>query len=83
MDLMEAIYHRRAVRAYTDQPVEPATVTELLRAAVQAPSGQNEQPWEFGVFQGRSRLEEFSERAKHHLVQSLPPFFEAHPEIES
>ena len=83
MDLMEAIYHRRAVRAYTDRPVEPATVMELLRAAVQAPSGRNEQPWEFGVFQGRQRLEEFSARAKHHLVQSLPPFFEAHPEIES
>jgi len=83
MELMDAIYHRRAVRSYTDRAVEPATVMELLRAAVQAPSGPNQQPWEFGVFQGRKRLEDFSERAKHYLLQSLPPFFEACPEIET
>ena len=83
MELMEAIYHRRAVRSYTSQPVEQATIMELLRAAVQAPSGLNQQPWVFGVFQGRKRLQDFSELAKHYLVQSLPPFFEAHPEIEA
>ena len=43
MDVMEAIYNRRSVRAYTDQPVDRATVESLIKAAIHAPSSMNEQ----------------------------------------
>jgi hypothetical protein len=33
MEVAQAIQDRRAVREYTDQPVDKATVTALLRAA--------------------------------------------------
>ena len=36
-DIGEAIFHRRAVRNYTDQPVDRSVVEQLLLAAVQAP----------------------------------------------
>lgn len=76
IDLGDAIFHRRAVRRYTGQEVEPELVRQLLLAAVQAPSTLNQQPWAFGVFHGRRRLSEYSERAKHYLVLTFPTTFE-------
>ena len=64
MTVTEAIYGRRAVRSYTPQKVDEATVRSLLRAAVQAPSAMNLQPWLFGVVQDAARLARWSERAK-------------------
>lgn len=76
MDVNEAIYHRRAVRHFSDQPVGKAAVRELLLAATQAPSALNLQPWAFAVFHGRTLLEGISHRAKSHLVATLSPMFE-------
>lgn len=80
--LMDAIFHRRAVRAYSSRPVEEETVCALLLAAVQAPSAMNQQPWAFAVFHGHRRLREFSERAKLHLIATYPPTFEVHARSE-
>lgn len=79
MEIEDAIYHRRAVRDYTDRAVEPAKIERLLAAAIQAPSAMNQQPWAFGVFCGRERLRGYSERAKAHLLATLSPVFETHP----
>ena len=57
-------------------------VEKLLSAAVQAPSALNQQPWVFGVFHGRKRLLEYSERAKQHLVATYPTTFELHSRSE-
>lgn len=38
MDVIEAIYKRRAARDYTDKELDRATVTYLVRAAIQAPA---------------------------------------------
>jgi nitroreductase len=77
-DIGEAIFHRRAVRNYTDQPVDRSVVEQLLLAAVQAPSALNQQPWVFAVFHGRKRLRDYSARAKEHLVTTYPSTFEVH-----
>jgi nitroreductase len=80
--LTDAIFHRRAVRSYSDRNVDADTVKKLLRAAVQAPSAMNQQPWGFGVFHGHKRLREYSERAKQHLVATYPTSFELHSRSE-
>lgn len=46
---MNSIYHRISVRKYQNQPVEREKTEALLRAAMQAPSAGNQQPWEFYV----------------------------------
>ena len=74
----EAIFHRRAVRHYSSRDVSPKAVRELLHAAVQAPSAMNQQPWVFGVFHGRKRLLNYSDRAKRHLVATYPTTFDLH-----
>lgn len=76
--ICDAIFHRRAVRHYSPRAVEPEVVHQLLLAAVQAPSVMNQQPWVFGVFHGRKRLHEYSERAKRFLVATFPTTFEVH-----
>jgi nitroreductase len=80
--LADAIFHRRAVRRFTDQPVEPETVNQLMLAAVQAPSALNQQPWVFAVIHGRKRLRDYSERAKEYLIKTYPTTFEVHPRSE-
>lgn len=68
MDVMDAIYGRRSVRAYTDKPLDRKLIEDLLRAAVQAPSAHNTQPWSFMLIQDRNRLESLSAEAKAHLL---------------
>ena len=73
MDVMEAIYKRRSVRAYTDQPVDRASVEALIKAATHAPSSMNEQPWAFAVTQDSKQLAQWSERIKAYVLKRLKP----------
>lgn len=43
---MEAIFNRRSIRKYNNHLVEVEKINKLLRAAMQAPSAGNQQPWE-------------------------------------
>jgi len=57
MDAMEAILSRRSIRKYSTQPI-PADLTEdLMRAAMAAPSANNQQPWQFVVVNDRDLLD--------------------------
>ncbi len=58
---MEEIFIRRSVRKFTNQSVEPEKIDKLLRAAMQAPSAANQQPWEFIVVQDKKGLSQLSE----------------------
>lgn len=69
MDLKEAIYARRAHRAFTSRRVEEPLVRELLDAAVQAPSAVNSQPWAFAVVQDTAQLARWSDMAKQLLLE--------------
>ena len=58
---MNSIYHRVSIRKYQDKPVEKEKIEAILRAAMQAPSATNQQPWEFYVVTDREKLKELSE----------------------
>lgn len=53
---MDAVFKRRSIRKYTDQKVKDEVVEYLLKAAMAAPSANNEQPWEFVVIDDRDIL---------------------------
>lgn len=59
--MMQEIFNRRSIRKFKDQAVEPEKIDKLLRAAMQAPSAANQQPWEFIVIQDKERLHEVSQ----------------------
>lgn len=45
MELADAIRKRRAVRSYTDKPVDDETLDRMLKLALRAPSGGGQQAW--------------------------------------
>src|SRR6478672_3246740 len=46
-NLWEAMSTARTIRRFTEEPVDDATLTRCLQAAVWAPSGANAQAWRF------------------------------------
>jgi nitroreductase len=70
LDVLEAIYLRRASRQYTQKKVEPELINLLLNAAVRAPSAMNKQPWAFVVIQDSKFLAYLNQHAKNFLRQS-------------
>jgi nitroreductase len=56
MDIIEALLTRRSVRSFTDEPVTEEQIKQLLRAAMQAPSAGNQQPWHFVIITERHLL---------------------------
>ncbi len=57
---MNTIFSRVSIRRYQDRPVEEEKTMAILRAAMQAPSAVNQQPWEFYVVRDRATLEALS-----------------------
>ncbi len=58
---MSNIYERVSIRKYEDRPVEEEKIKAILRAAMQAPSASNQQPWEFYVVTNKDMLRKLSE----------------------
>jgi nitroreductase len=61
MELKDAIFTRRSVRRFTDEPVSDEAIREMLDAARFAPSWANVQPWEFIVLRDRTLIEKITE----------------------
>ena len=57
MDFREVIERRRTTSQFKDIPVEKEKIEAMLRAAMQAPSACNQQPWEFFVITNKEKLE--------------------------
>ena len=57
---MNEIYTRVSIRRFTDEPVEEEKLQAILRAAMQAPSAGNQQPWEFYIVTDPVLLEKLS-----------------------
>jgi nitroreductase len=84
VNVIEAIYQRRSVRAFTTERVTPELVDCLVSAAVQAPSAMNLQPWAFVVIEGRPALQSYADRAKRHLLDTMrcdSPMFRYHDQL--
>lgn len=47
LNVIDAITQRRAARAFLSTPIPEATLAEIFRLGLQAPSGYNLQPWRF------------------------------------
>jgi len=73
MNTMEAILTRRSIRKYTNKPVPPDLVRELLKAAMYAPSAGNAQPWHFVVLNRRDTLDKLAEIHPHAQMAKQAP----------
>jgi nitroreductase len=60
METWDAIRSRRNVRSFTDEPIEPAQLDQILEAARRTPSSRNWQPWDFVAVTDRDQLRELA-----------------------
>jgi nitroreductase len=73
--VIDAILTTRAIRRFSDRPVDDADIATCLRAAQQAPSGGNVQPQQYVVVTDvalRATVGDFYRRAFDRYEQSLP-----------
>lgn len=78
MDILEAIYTRRAVRDFTAEPVDEKSLRKLIDAAIQAPSATNRQPWSFVVVRDKALLARISNEAKVYMLNTSPAGLVSH-----
>ena len=67
MDTINTIMTRRSIRRFAERAIEEGKIETLIRAAMQAPSANNRQPWHFIVITERrilSAIPEFHAYAK-------------------
>lgn len=53
--------HRRSIRKYTGEPVDPEQVRLILEAGLMAPAGKRKNPWHFVVVDEPEKLKALSE----------------------
>ena len=70
-DVVQTIYRRRAVRAYTTQRPDDDVIRAILDAAVQAPTAMHAEPWAFVIVQDKPLLKRLSDRAKAILLNDV------------
>ncbi|MEF9917889.1 MAG: nitroreductase family protein [Eubacterium sp.] len=83
METKDAIFGRRSIRKYTEQPVSDALIHEVLDAALMAPSGINLQPWYFVVVKSpekQKKLYDITGQVFGKFKPVLEKRFERHPE---
>ncbi len=55
--MISEIYDRRSIRKFSDKPVSPKDIVDILESGIKAPSSKNRQPWKYIVIQGNAKAE--------------------------
>ena len=58
--LLQFIYSRRSIRKYTGQAIPESILTDLLEAAMAAPSAVAKDPWHFVVLRSRAAMDKLA-----------------------
>lgn len=67
-DKMNAIFTRRSIRKYKNEPVTDEQLEILLKAGMSAPSAMNSQNWEFVIVHDKNHLTELSTLNPYHQM---------------
>jgi nitroreductase len=64
-DILDTIYSRRSIRVYESKKLDKETITQLLKAAMAAPSASNSRPWEFIIVTDEEKINFFRSKMKY------------------
>lgn len=53
--MISAIYDRRSIRKFLDNPISQKDMKEIIQSGIKAPSSKNRQPWKYIVIQGNAK----------------------------
>lgn len=84
METREAIFGRRSIRKYSDKPIKPEELQDILEGAIMAPSAVNNQPWYFLAIQSPEQMEKLRAIFQEVSVESkavLEERFPNNPEV--
>lgn len=84
MELKEAIYGRRSIRKYKNNPIEKEAIADILAAGMMAPSGVDLQPWYFIVAQSEEAMKDVKQIMKDSAAAMMPSIrerFSKHPQV--
>ena len=76
MELAQAMESRKSIRGYRPIPVPRKTLTQILEAAIRAPSYDNAQPWSFTIL-GGGILNDLREALQQQFLAGVEP----HPDF--
>jgi nitroreductase len=71
--VLEAIYKRRSIRHFTNEPVSRENILEIIKAGAWAPSGLNNQPWRFAIVTDPEIKKEFEGLTRYGKVIAQAP----------
>ncbi len=66
---IETIKNRRSVRKYSPKQIKDEELESILEAAINAPTGHNDQPWHFTIVQNKDLIDEINDGAKEAMKQ--------------
>ncbi len=73
MNILEAIYTRRSVRQFADQPIDREQLLEIIKAGMWAPSGLNNQPWRFVIVKSADVRQDLAKLTNYHTMVERAP----------
>ena len=73
--MIESIKHRRSIRKFTSEPIDPEKLEIVLEAGRLAPSGNNKQPWAFIVVQSDQKRQAVMEACHRQTWMMTAPEF--------
>ena len=82
----QVIRSRRSTRAYREEPVPEATLSELVELATLAPTALGLQPWRFSIITNRDVLKRVGEEVRQTclaMVGQVPGLERARPMLEN
>ena len=77
--VLKAISERRSIRSYKAEKISKEQFDILLKAAGEAPSARNSQPWHFSVTQNRKLLDEINAEVSRVLKNDVGDIFHGAP----
>lgn len=63
MDTLDAIKKRRSIRTYTGEAIPKSDLETIVDAGRLAPTGHNQQPWDFIIITNKSTIQRLSKAA--------------------
>ncbi|MFZ2709110.1 MAG: nitroreductase family protein, partial [Leptotrichiaceae bacterium] len=69
-EVIRTILSRRSTRIFKEDPLKDEEIGQILEAAKYAPSGTNQQPWNFTVVSNKELIEEIGLESKNVAKQS-------------
>ena len=52
---MDSIIERRSIRKYKAQEISKEQITQIIEAAIKAPSAKNRQPWKYLIYSDKAK----------------------------